>query len=85
VHVGITNAAGSNLDQHLIRTGFGLGEVFDLPLLVFGWDDGSFHGWVPFFEVKDSLFLGMWLGETELGEKGGGIRIFVKRPFFAKR
>jgi hypothetical protein len=45
--VGVAQAAGVNLNNHLIRTGFGCLPLFDFPLAVNGWDDCCFHEGTP--------------------------------------
>jgi hypothetical protein len=44
MHVGVANAAGVHLDQHLIRAGIGRFDFSDFPPAASGGDDGCFHG-----------------------------------------
>jgi hypothetical protein len=47
MHVGVAQAAGLNLDNNLIRTGFGRLPLFDFPLAVNGRDNCCFHEGAP--------------------------------------
>jgi hypothetical protein len=43
MYIGVANAAGVHFHQHLIRSGLGLRNVFDLPRTAYSGNDCSFH------------------------------------------